>query len=84
MSKATTCKEAIKNWESKNNTIGMEAKDISLICQFPPIEKLDESLNTLDVCEKLSLATNEIERIIYLKLRSLKILSLGRNQIKKI
>ena len=45
---------------------------------------MDESLNTLDVCEKLSIATNEIDRIINLKIRSVKILSLGRNNIKKI
>ena len=46
---------------------------------------MDDSLNQLESCEKLSLSTNQIERIINLpKLKNLKILSLGRNNIKRI
>ena len=46
---------------------------------------MDDSLNTLENCQKLSLSTNQIERIINLpKLKNLKILSLGRNNIKRI
>mmetsp|Transcript_41896 Transcript_41896/g.64120 ORF Transcript_41896/g.64120 Transcript_41896/m.64120 type:complete len:125 (+) Transcript_41896:115-489(+) len=46
---------------------------------------MDDSLNTLENCEKLSLASNNIERIINLpKLRQLKILSIGRNNIKRL
>ena len=46
---------------------------------------MDDSLNQLENCEKLSLSTNQIERIINLpKLKMLKILSLGRNNIKRI
>ena len=46
---------------------------------------MDESLNTLEACEHLSLSTNAIDRMLSLsKLKNLKILSLGRNQIKRI
>lgn len=51
--------------------------------QVPPIEKMDASLSTLSNCEKLSLSTNCIEKIANLNgLKKLKILSLGRNNIK--
>ena len=32
MSRATSCKDAIKRWEEKNNAVAAEAKEISLIC----------------------------------------------------
>ena len=46
---------------------------------------MDDALNTLENCSKLTLSTNAIERIIALpKLKNLKVLSLARNNIKKI
>ncbi|XP_055361496.1 dynein axonemal light chain 1 isoform X2 [Betta splendens] len=52
---------------------------------IPPIEKMDASLSTLTNCEKLSLSTNCIEKISNLNgLKNLKILSLGRNNIKSL
>ena len=85
MSKSTSCRDAIKNWEEKTGQVAAEAKEVSLICQIPYIDKMDDSLNQLEACEKLSLSTNQIERIINLpKLKNLKILSLGRNNIKRI
>ena len=85
MSKSTSCRDAIKNWEAKTGQVAAEAKEVSLICQIPFIDTMDDSLNTLEACEKLSLSTNQIERIINLpKLKNLKILSLGRNNIKRI
>ncbi len=85
MSKATSCREAIKNWEARTGQVAAEAKEVSLICQIPFIDKMDDSLNQLENAEKLSLSTNQIERIINLpKLKNLKILSLGRNNIKRI
>jgi dynein light chain 1, axonemal len=81
----TSCKEAIKNFETKSGQNAVEATDVKLICQIPPIDKLDDSLNQLEACQKLSLSTNAIERMIPLpKLKSLRILSLGRNNIKRI
>lgn len=52
----------------------------------PPIVKLDaKSLGTLTQCQKLSLSTNAIEKMVPLTgMSKLKILSLGRNNIKKI
>lgn len=81
----TSCKEAIKNFETRSGQNAAEATDVKLICQIPPIDKMDDSLNQLEACQKLSLSTNAIERMIPLpKLKSLRILSLGRNNIKRI
>ncbi|CAE7741256.1 LC1 [Symbiodinium microadriaticum] len=81
----TTCAQALKNWEAANGTAAEEADYIKLYCQVPPIVKMDSSLNALRNCERLALSTNAIDRIIPLAgMSSLKILSLGRNQIKKI
>uniref|UniRef100_I3K0Q9 Dynein axonemal light chain 1 n=1 Tax=Oreochromis niloticus TaxID=8128 RepID=I3K0Q9_ORENI len=60
-----------------------EAKVVKLYGQIPPIEKMDASLSTLTNCEQLSLSTNCIEKITNLNgLKKLKILSLGRNNIR--
>uniref|UniRef100_A0A8D0G7Q6 Dynein light chain n=1 Tax=Sphenodon punctatus TaxID=8508 RepID=A0A8D0G7Q6_SPHPU len=57
-----------------------EAKEVKLYAQIPPIEKMDASLST-----KLSLSTNCIEKIANLNgLKNLRILSLGRNNIKNL
>ena len=81
----TSCKEAIKNYEARTGTNAAEASEVKLICQLPPIDKMDDSLNQLEACQKLSLSTNAIERMIALpQLKSLRILSLSRNNIKRI
>ena len=81
----TSCKDAIKNFETKSGQNAAEAVEVKLICQLPPIDKLDDALNQLEACQKLSLSTNAIERMIALpKLKNLRILSLGRNNIKRI
>merc|ERR1711959_618592 len=62
-----------------------EADVIKLMCLNPPIEKMDSSLNTLVAVKHLALSTNCIDKMISLpNLKNLEILSLGRNQIKKI
>ncbi len=81
----TSCKDAIKNFETKSGQVAVEATEVKLMCQIPPIDKMDDSLNQLEACQRLSLSTNAIERMIALpKLKSLRILSLGRNNIKRI
>merc|ERR1719399_1570550 len=46
---------------------------------------MDSALNNLVACKKLSLSTNSIDKMISLPgCKNLEILSLGRNQIKKI
>ena len=81
----TSCKEAIKGFEAKSGQNAAEATEVKLICQLPPIDKMDDALNQLEACQKLSLSTNAIERMIALpKLKNLRILSLGRNNIKRI
>ena len=80
-----SCRDAIKRWEEKTGQTAAEATEVSLICQNPFIERMDDSLNQLESVEKLSLSTNSIEKMINLpKLRKIKILSLGRNNIRRI
>ena len=53
--------------------------------QLPSVDRMDDSLNQLENCQKLSLSTNSIDRMIALpKLKNLRILSLARNNIKRI
>ncbi|XP_034153149.1 dynein light chain 1, axonemal isoform X1 [Esox lucius] len=83
--KATTIKEALVKWEEKTGEKVGEAKAVKLYGQIPPIEKMDASLSTLINCERLSLSTNCIEKIANLNgLKNLRILSLGRNNIKNL
>ncbi|XP_028678199.1 dynein axonemal light chain 1 [Erpetoichthys calabaricus] len=85
MAKSTTIKEALVKWEEKSGQKAAEAKEVKLYAQIPPIEKMDASLYTLVNCEKLSLSTNCIEKIANLNgLKNLRILSLGRNNIKNL
>jgi len=74
---------ALKAWETKNGQKAIEALQVRMCCQG--ITKLDSSLNTLSKCECLSLSTNQIDRMISLSgMKHLRVLSLGRNQLKKI
>lgn len=84
MSKGTSIKEAIKKWEEKHPGESIsEATDVGFQFQWPPIDKMDNSLSELKKCNKLSLSTNMIEKIAGTSsLKHLKILSLGRNYIK--
>ena len=84
--KSTSCSKAIQLWEEKNQQNPTEAEIIKLIFQIPPIEKMDAPiLNTLVKCKHLSLSSNCIDKMINLpNLRNLEILSLARNNIKKI
>ncbi|KAJ8614487.1 hypothetical protein CTAYLR_000741 [Chrysophaeum taylorii] len=83
---ATTCAAAIKAFEQKTGESASEATIVKLYGQVPPIAKLDASLNNLTACEHLQLSTNSIDKIgiALTGLKNLKILSLGRNVIKKI
>jgi len=90
----STLAQCIKNWEAGSTTVdgvvipngpADEAVHVKLYCQMPPITKLDGSINSLKNCERLALSTNSIDKIVPLTgLPKLKILSLGRNLIKKI
>ena len=91
-----TVAAAIKLWETKEepgedgepgipNGAASDAVWMKLYAQMPPITKMDASLATLSNCERLALSTNAIDRIGSLAgMSKLKILSLGRNVIKKI
>ena len=59
---------------------------MKLLGMLPPIVKMDKDITTLHACEHLALSTNAIEKIGpgLKELRHLKILSLGRNAIRKL
>ena len=82
----TTCAQAIKAWEEKRKQSAETATEIALCFQSPPIAKLDtKALGSLAKCQKLSLSTNMIDRMVNLTgMSELSVLSLGRNNIKKI
>lgn len=85
MDKPTTIREALEKWEKKNEMKATEATEIGLQFQMPPIEKMTAELGALKICEKLSLSTNCIEKIVLPPtLTNLKILALGRNNIKSL
>ena len=81
--KKTSTAQTLKGWQAKTSQPVAEANQIKMCCQG--IAKLDASLNTLANCEHLSLSTNQIDRMVPLTgMKRLRILSLGRNQLKKI
>jgi dynein light chain 1 len=81
----STLAQALRNWEAAAQQPAEEATYIKLYCQNPPITRLDSSLSSLRSCERLALSTNCIDRMVPMTgMSSLKILSLGRNMIKKI
>lgn len=80
-----TCKEAIQKWAERTGEDPTTSKKVSLMACLPSIKKLDVNLNILTACEHLSLSSNQIDRMINLPgLRNLRILSLGRNYLKRI
>ena len=42
------CRDAIREWEAKSGEVAAEAKEVSLICQQPYIDKMDNALDTLE------------------------------------
>lgn len=82
----TSIKKALQLWQQDNPEFDLaSAIDVQLQFRWPPIEKMDDNLSALVKCEKLSLSTNMIKRVVGLsQLRNLKILSLGRNQIRYV
>lgn len=59
---------------------------VKLFGMLPPIGRIDKEISSLLACEHLGLSTNAIDRISpgLKELKNLKILSLGRNRIKKL
>jgi len=88
---STSCRDAIKIFESSaqrnpNGEKADEAKHVKLFGMLPPITKIDPAaLSTLKACEQLALSSNNIDKIGNLAgMEKLRILSLGRNCIKKL
>ena len=66
--------------------VASQEKYVKLLGMLPPITKMDKEITTLTACEHLGLSTNAIEKIGpgLKELKNLKILSLGRNAIRKL
>lgn len=82
----TSLAKAIRAWEEKTEQSASEAEIIKVNFSIPPIDKLDSSIISNFInCRQLSLSTNCIEKMVTIQgLKNLEILSIGRNQIKKI
>lgn len=76
-------KNALAKWEADAEMSLREAKEVELQFQIPPLDAMTMELAELVNCEKLSLSTNQIEKIFLPpSLQNLKVLSLSRNNIK--
>lgn len=66
--------------------VASQEKYVKLLGMLPPITKMDKEITTLTSAEHLALSTNAIEKIGpgLKELKNLKILSLGRNAIRKL
>ncbi|XP_047739908.1 dynein axonemal light chain 1 [Hyalella azteca] len=81
----TSLREAIKQWEDNNNIKISDVEEVKLVGLYPPLEKLDQHMQTLSHVQKLSLSTNVIEKLAnFNNFRNLRVLSLGRNNIKSL
>ncbi|KAI0978791.1 hypothetical protein GJ496_000099 [Pomphorhynchus laevis] len=78
-------KDALHALEMEKKQKPEEMTEVLLYGNMPPIDRLDNSLARLVSCQKLSLSSNVIDRIVHINnLVNLKILSLGRNLIKNL
>ncbi|EDV24373.1 Dynein light chain 1, axonemal [Trichoplax sp. H2] len=85
MSKGINVRDALSRWEERTGKKAADEKKIKICGMLPLIEKMDASLSMLVNCEQLSLSSNSIEKIANLNgLKNLKVLSLGRNNIKSL
>jgi len=81
----TSCKDALNAWKKRSEESPADAKVVRLLCQIPPIKTMDARvLNTLTSAHQISLSTNAIDRFAPLNLENLRILSLGRNNIRRL
>uniref|UniRef100_A0A8C0S214 Dynein axonemal light chain 1 n=1 Tax=Canis lupus familiaris TaxID=9615 RepID=A0A8C0S214_CANLF len=69
--------------EEKTSQKPSEAKEIKLYAQIPPIEKMDASLSTLANCDCNMILINK-KLFFFSTAENLRILSLGRNNIKNL
>jgi dynein light chain 1 len=80
-------KRAIEGWIQEHNGANpADAKEIKLNFLIPSLDRLDPMiLSTLVNCTKLSLSTNTISMMVpFNGMKNLEVLSLSRNQIRKI
>mmetsp|Transcript_32017 Transcript_32017/g.72123 ORF Transcript_32017/g.72123 Transcript_32017/m.72123 type:complete len:189 (-) Transcript_32017:87-653(-) len=82
----TSVKAAIEAWEAKTGQVAAEATKVELYCQIPLIKKLDPAaFGVLANCEHLALSTNNIDKLVsFGEMPKLRILSVGRNLLKKL
>jgi dynein light chain 1 len=83
---STSTRDAVGRWLASSGADVATAKHVQLQAMLPPIARLDMSvLAGLTACEHLSLSSNSLSTMpSFGCLRSLRILSLGRNQLKRL
>lgn len=86
MSKGMSCKEAIL-WYCAQQPDNPKPEDLE-VCEIfymkPSIERMDPSISMLKNCKKLSISSNNIDKVANLNGLQLELLSIGRNVIKKL
>ena len=82
----TSLAKAVQSWQDATGNNATEAEHVKLNFPNPPIDKLDAVvLSTFTNCRHLSLSTNKKKKMVpFSGLKRLEVLSLSRNQIKKI
>ncbi|KOB71836.1 putative dynein light chain [Operophtera brumata] len=86
--KATTCKEAISRWEKAKGQVAADALVVELQFMYPPIEKMDGALSTLetvsDTLEELWVSYNNIDKMKGIgTLKNLRVLYMCNNSVKE-
>ena len=83
--------KAIKEWETRTGKVAADEREIFLYggmvfdVKRIFINKLDATLAALKNCERLSLSTNQIDRMApFTGMEKLRLLALSRNALKKI
>ena len=68
MTKPTSCKDAILKYcdSLENKPKPEDIEECLIYYQHPSIEKMEPSLSMLKNCKKLSLSSNNIDKIAYL------------------
>uniref|UniRef100_A0A182Q3C2 NXF1/2/3/5-like leucine-rich repeat domain-containing protein n=1 Tax=Anopheles farauti TaxID=69004 RepID=A0A182Q3C2_9DIPT len=88
MARSTTIKDALKRWQEEHDGQDpVEAVDIHLQFRWPPIEKMDGTLGTLEVVgdtlEELWISYNLIDKLKGVEsLRKLKVLYMANNSVR--
>jgi dynein light chain 1, axonemal len=81
----TTVTQAIAQFEAQTSSSAATAERVLLFGRNPPLKAVDaQSLSILTSCRHLSLSSNSIDRLSVPALPNLRVLSVGRNMVRKL